>query len=109
LADLEKLLQTVIFKPATHPVGQLLQEAADRIDTMEHLGALIEALLTKSDPRRFARRRHHWRKPLLADGVEHIIQRARKEAFAASRRAWVLGSGLNVWWGGGSAAGLIHV
>ena len=32
MADLEKLLRTAIFKPASQLVGQLLQEAADRID-----------------------------------------------------------------------------
>jgi len=32
VADLEKLLRTAIFKPAAQLIGQLLQEAADRID-----------------------------------------------------------------------------
>ena len=32
MADLEKLLRTAIFKPAAQLVGQLLQEAANRID-----------------------------------------------------------------------------
>jgi hypothetical protein len=61
-------------------------QIVDNYHAMEHLESLIEALLTKSDPRRFARRRHHWRKLLLADGVERIIQQARKEASATPRR-----------------------
>jgi hypothetical protein len=32
VADLEKLLRTAIFKPAAQLVGQLLQEASDKID-----------------------------------------------------------------------------
>jgi hypothetical protein len=32
VADLEKLLRTAIFKPAAQLVGQLLQEAAEKID-----------------------------------------------------------------------------
>ncbi len=34
VADLEKLLRTAIFKPAAQLVGQLLQEAADKIDAV---------------------------------------------------------------------------
>lgn len=47
---------------------------------MGHLEDLIAALPVKNDRRRLARRRHHWRKLLPADGVERIVRRARKEA-----------------------------
>ena len=60
-------------------------QIVDNYHAIEHLEALIEALLTKTDPHRFARRRHHWRKLLLADGVERIIRHARKEAAGTSR------------------------
>ncbi len=61
-------------------------QIVDAFHAMEHLEALIDALLTKNDTRRFARRRHHWRKLLLADGVERIIERARKEALGTPRQ-----------------------
>ena len=64
-------------------------QIVDNFHAMEHLEALIEALLTKTDPRRFARRRHHWRKLLLADGVERIIRRARREALGTPRESGV--------------------
>ena len=64
-------------------------QIVDNFHAMEHLEALIEALLTKNDARRFARRRHHWRKLLLADGVERIIGRARKEALGTARESAV--------------------
>ena len=61
-------------------------QIVDNYHGLEHLESLIEALLTKADPRRFARRRHHWCKMLLADGVERIIRQARKEAAGTSRQ-----------------------
>jgi hypothetical protein len=61
-------------------------QIVDNFHAMEHLESLIEALLTKADARRFARRRHHWRKLLQADGVERIIRAARKEALGTSRQ-----------------------
>lgn len=64
-------------------------QIVDSFHAMEHLEALIEAILTKIDPRRFARRRYHWRKLLLADGVERIIRRARKEALGTQRQSEV--------------------
>lgn len=60
-------------------------QIVDNYHAIEHLESLIEALLGKSDARRFARRRHHWRKMLLADGVERIIARARKESAGTAR------------------------
>lgn len=60
-------------------------QIVDNYHAIEHLESLIEALLGKADLRRFARRRHHWRKMLLNDGVERIIRRARKEAAGTSR------------------------
>ena len=60
-------------------------QIVDAFHAMEHLEALIDALLTKSNTRRFARRRHHWRKLLLADGVGRIIERARKESVGTPR------------------------
>lgn len=36
----------------------------------------------KGDPRRAARRRHHWRRMLPAEGVGRIIRRARRQAAA---------------------------
>jgi len=64
-------------------------QIVDNFHALEHLESLIEALLTKNDPHRFARRRHHWGKMLLADGVERIIRQARKEAAGTSREAAV--------------------
>jgi hypothetical protein len=61
-------------------------QIVDNFHAMEHLETLIEALLTRNDPRRFARRRRHWRKLLLADGVERIIRRARGEALGTPRQ-----------------------
>ena len=55
-------------------------QIVDFYHAMEHLTQLIEALLGKGDSRRTARRRHHWRKMLLADGLERIINQARQEA-----------------------------
>lgn len=55
-------------------------QIVDFYHAMEHLVKLIEALLGKGDPRITARRRHHWRKMLLANGVERIISHARREA-----------------------------
>ena len=124
MAGLEKLLRTAIFKPAAQLVGQLLQEAADRIDAayqpkpgevrkgryplkiqgifgffplrrdyyyhpgkkQGHHPADAVLGLEVSHTRRFARRRYHWRKLLLADGVERIIQWARKEALGTPRQ-----------------------
>ena len=59
-------------------------QIVDNYHAIEHLESLIEALLGKADLRRFARRRYHWRKLLLADGVERIIRHARKEAAGTS-------------------------
>lgn len=61
-------------------------QVLDNFHAMEHLESLIEALLTKADARHFARRRYHWRKLLLADGVERIIHQARKEAIGTTRQ-----------------------
>ena len=60
-------------------------QIVDNFHGLEHLESLIEALLTKADARRLARRRHHWRKLLQADGVERIICQARKESVDTSR------------------------
>jgi len=60
-------------------------QIVDNYHALEHLESLIEALLTRTDARRFAKRRHHWRKMLLADGVERIIRQARKEASGTGR------------------------
>jgi len=60
-------------------------QIVDNFHGLEHLESLIEALLTKADARRFARRRHHWRKLLQADGVERIIRQARKESAGTLR------------------------
>jgi hypothetical protein len=57
----------------------------DNYHAIEHLETLLEALLTKNDSKRLARRRHHWRKLLYADGVERIIRQARKEAAGTPR------------------------
>jgi len=61
-------------------------QIVDSFHALEHLETLIESLVGKEDPRRFARRRHHWRKMLLADGVERIIRRARQEAAGTPRQ-----------------------
>ena len=60
-------------------------QIVDNYHAIEHLESLTEALLTKTDSAKFARRSHHWRKLLLADGVERIIRQARREAAGTSR------------------------
>lgn len=55
-------------------------QIVDFYHAVEHLQTLIEALWGKSDDARNARRRQHWKKLLLLDGVKRIIQKARKEA-----------------------------
>ena len=64
-------------------------QIVDNFHALEHLESLIEALIGKADPRRFARRRHHWHKLLQAGGVERIIQRARQEASGTARQSEV--------------------
>ena len=85
-----KVVLLVDGAPALEKMGRdYFPQAIQIVDAfhgMEHLETLIEALLTKSDTRRFARRRHHWRKLLLADGVERIIQWARKEVLGTPRQ-----------------------
>jgi hypothetical protein len=71
---------------AVGDAGGVDHQIVDNYHGLEHFESLIEALLTKADPRRFARRRHHWRNMLLADGVERIIRQARKEAAGTSRQ-----------------------
>lgn len=57
----------------------------DFYHAMEHVQTLIEILLGKEDVRRIQRRRHHWKKLLLADGLERILAQARKEAIARAK------------------------
>lgn len=57
-------------------------QIVDFYHAMEHLEELIEILLGKLDAWRIKRRRHHWKKLLLGDGLERIIARARLEAAA---------------------------
>ena len=61
-------------------------QIVDCYHAMEHLESLNEALPAKADPRAFERRRRHWRKLLLADGVGRIISRARKEAAGTAKQ-----------------------
>lgn len=91
MGGVPKVVLLVDGAPALEKMGkdyfaQAIQ-IVDAFHAMEHLETLIEALLTKSDTRRFARRRYHWRKLLLADGVERIIQWARKEALGSPRQS----------------------
>ena len=83
--------QTVLLidgAPGLEKLGRdYFPEAIQIVDfyhAMEHLGQLIEILLAKDDARR-VRRLHHWKKLLLADGLERIIARARKEAAACGK------------------------
>lgn len=55
-------------------------QIVDFYHAMEHLNSLAELLLGKADPAKLRRRRRHWKKLLLNDGLERIINRARKEA-----------------------------
>lgn len=84
MGSVDKVVLLVDGTPALEKMGRdyfpQATQILDNFHAMEHLEKLIEALLTKTDARRFARRRHHWRKLLLADGVERIIRQARKEA-----------------------------
>ena len=54
-------------------------QIVDLYHAMEHLQIVMELLLGKAKPR-LKRRRKHWKKLLLADGLERILQQARKEA-----------------------------
>jgi hypothetical protein len=84
MGSVDKVVLLVDGAPALEKMGRdyfpKATQILDNFHAMEHLEKLIEALLTKTDARRFARRRYHWRKLLLADGVERIIRQARKEA-----------------------------
>jgi len=55
-------------------------QIVDFYHAMEHLQTLIETLWGKGDEARNKRRRHHWKKLLILDGVERVIKHARKEA-----------------------------
>ena len=60
-------------------------QIVDFFHAMEHLQVLIELLIDKDHAKRIERRRNHWKKLLLADGLERIITRARKEALARGK------------------------
>ena len=93
MGEADKVVLLIDGAVALEKMGRdYFQQATQIVDgfhAMEHLEELIEALLTRNDPRRFARRRYHWRKLLLADGVERIIQWARKEALGTPRQSEV--------------------
>lgn len=55
-------------------------QIVDFYHAMEHLQILIETLWGKEDAPGNKRRRHHWKKLLLNDGLDRIISHARKEA-----------------------------
>lgn len=55
-------------------------QIVDLYHALEHLQEVAELLLGKSNAAKSNRRRAHWKKLLLADGVERIIHGARKEA-----------------------------
>lgn len=55
-------------------------QIVDFYHAMEHLQTLIEILRGKEDVPGNERRRHHWKKLLLNDGLQRIISQARKEA-----------------------------
>jgi hypothetical protein len=55
-------------------------QIVDFYHAMEHLELLLASLLGKDDAQRLQRPRHHWKKLLLHDGLERIIDRARAEA-----------------------------
>ena len=60
-------------------------QIVDFFHAMEHLQVLIELLIDKDHAKRIERRRNHWKKLLLADCLERIITRARKEALARGK------------------------
>jgi hypothetical protein len=55
-------------------------QIVDLYHALEHLGEVAGLLLGKSNPRKLERRRAHWKKLLLANGLERIIKSARREA-----------------------------
>lgn len=55
-------------------------QIVDLYHALEHLQIVMEHLLGKADALRLKRRRKHWKKLLLADALERILQQARKEA-----------------------------
>lgn len=55
-------------------------QIVDLYHALEHLQIVMGLLLGKEHPLAIKRRRKHWKKLLLADGLERIIRAARKEA-----------------------------
>jgi hypothetical protein len=55
-------------------------QIVDIYHALEHLSSLVQLLLGKSDASKLRRRRAHWKKLLLADGLDRVIKQARKEA-----------------------------
>jgi hypothetical protein len=60
-------------------------QIVDCYHAMEHLQQVIDLLLGKDHPSLVKRRRHHWKKLLLADGVERIIAQARRESLGRGK------------------------
>jgi len=55
-------------------------QIVDLYHALEHLHGVIELLLGKANAKKIERRRRHWKKLLLGDGLEPILRQARKEA-----------------------------
>ena len=64
-------------------------QIVDLYHALEHLGEVAGLLVGKSDPAKLERRRAHWKKMLLAGGVDRIIKAARKEALKKGNIAGV--------------------
>jgi hypothetical protein len=57
-------------------------QIVDFYHALEHVHGVIDLLMPHAPPKTVARRRHHWKKLLAADGVTRIITRARRDAAA---------------------------
>lgn len=93
LATAHRVAMLIDGAPALEKLGRdyfpMAVQIVDFYHAMEHLAQLTDALLGKGDPHRAERRRHHWRKMLLRDGVERIIRQARMEAAASGKQAQI--------------------
>lgn len=64
-------------------------QIVDLYHALEHLQIVMELLLGKANAQHLKRRRRHWKKLLLANALERILQQARKEADVLGKEAEV--------------------
>lgn len=64
-------------------------QIVDLYHALEHLGEVATLLIAKNEPAKLDKRRAHWKKMLLANGVDRIIDTARKEAIKKGKIAEV--------------------